>query len=513
MDLDQQQYQFFGYKTGTWIYLFLGALAVATVIIYLNFPSAYNQGIYHYQGLVIKNGGLPYTGFIEKKGPMGLLTYSLASLLFGESAMAYRLFDLIILGITGTYLFRLAKLFYSRLTAVLISVIWLSHVIIEGPGNTADVTNIITACYVILAFHLLAPKKKNYYWVAGLLIGMACWVKPTALIIAMPLLFLFFTQRFEGSEKLNLSRLLQIGIGLLIPTVVFTLYLFISGTFHGFWEAVVLDPLLNYADDVSRFSLRTVIKTGKTFLQDPVFRIGGVLALFLLPSNQVIRLARILVIGIAIMLFIEGRFYPYHYSILWTFLILAAVHGFIVLTQKLKLFKQRAATVILVLIILIPTVTIGTKFIKTGGLTNEYYAGEMFLFPDFKEMYDFRRPVVSYLNGKLNSEDQIMVLGRDPNIYLELGVITTCRSAREGHSLIGDNSRKTPDYLIVWQKELVQYMLDEKAEWIIVLKELAGNWLDAYSADMNLILTEKYQLMQETTGHFIYQRTKANAGY
>lgn len=512
MDLNQQLYQFFGYKIGTWIYVFFGVLAIATVVIYLNFPSAYNQGIYHYQGLVIKNGGLPYTDFIEKKGPMGLLTYSLASLIFGESAMAYRIFDLIILGITGTYLFRLTKLFYSQLTAWFVSVIWFGHILIEGPGNTADVTNIITASYVILAFHLLAPKKKNYYWVAGLLIALACWVKPTALIIALPVLFFFFSQRFGGAEKLTWNKLFQIFVGMGIPTVVFTLYLLISGTFQGFWEAVVLDPLLNYADDVSRFSSRTLIKTGKTFLQDPVFRIGGLLSLFLLTGNQVMRLSRAFVVGIALMLFIEGRFYPYHYSILWPFLMLGAMHGFNVIIQNIKVNKQKILLIVFALVVAIPTVTIGAKFIKAGGFTNNYYAGDLFLFPDFKEMYDFRQPVVSYLNSKLDDEDEILVLGRDPNIYLELGVITTCRLAREGHMLIGENSRKTPDYLVDWQEELVQYMMDEKPEWIIVLKELSRNWLDAYEADMDNILLEKYELMQETMGHFIYQKIITNEG-
>lgn len=497
---------FFGFQANQWIYVFLILLAIIGIVVYLNFPSAYNQGLYHYQGLVMKEGGLPYTDFIEKKGPMGLLTYSLASLLFGESAMAYRFFDLIILAITGIYLYRFVRLSHVKLTATFVSTVWFSHVIIDGPGNTADVTNIITACFVILAYHLLAPRKKNYFLIIGVFVALACWVKPTAILIAAPVILLFFNRRIGLAEPLKGRQLLLILIGMSIPSIIFMPYLFLSGTFQGFWEAVVLDPLLNYAGDVSRFSLRTLLKTAFTISQDPIFRIGGMLALLFLATNKTARLARILVIGIAIMLFVEGRFYPYHYSILWPFLCFGLVHGMLVLAEKWKAITQKIVLVLLCFVSLLPTALIAGKFANAGGLTANYYPGDLFLFPDFKEMYDFRQPVVRYLKKHKKEMDEILVLGRDPNIYLELETITTCRLAREGHMLIGDNSRKTPEYLVSWQKELISYMLDQKADWIILLKELEGKWLTVYANDMELIFTEKYKMVEETSGHFIYQK-------
>jgi hypothetical protein len=503
MNLDQDQTRFLGFKPVTWLYVLLGIVAISTISIYINYPSAYNQGLYHYQGLVIKNGGLPYTDFIEKKGPMGLLTYSLASLIFGESAMAYRIFDLLILAVTGLFLYRFVKLYYSGLTAVFASVVWFGHVIIDGPGNTGDVTNIITACYVVLAYHLIAPPKKHYYLIAGVIIALACWVKPTALIIALPIIFIFFRRRFKGVEQLNGKNITNLLLGMFIPTVIFTLYLLVTGTFYAFWEAVVLDPIFNYADDVSRFSLRTIVKTGKAFLADPFFRITGILCLILLKGNEVMKLSRLFVVGIAIMLFVEGRFYPYHYSVLWPFLAVGLAQGVVLLLERFKGIYQKLVVFVIGIVMLFPVYEIAAKMINAGVLTENYNAGNLFLFPDFKEMYDFRQPVVAYLNEHMQPEDEILVLGRDPNIYLETGAVTTCRAAREGHMLIKETQ---VEYLIGWQEELVQYMEDGKADWIILLKELEGKWIPKYNDRINRILSIKYRLTYDTIGHKIYQK-------
>jgi len=134
MNINNSKYEFVNHKSTIWISIFLGILAIITIVIYLNFPSAYNQGIYHYQGLVLKNGGLPYVDFIEKKGPMGLLTYSLAAIFFGETVIGYRIFDLIVLSITAFFLFRLSRLRYSKSISWMAIVFWLQHVLMDGPG-------------------------------------------------------------------------------------------------------------------------------------------------------------------------------------------------------------------------------------------------------------------------------------------------------------------------------------------------------------------------------------------
>ncbi|WP_109436880.1 glycosyltransferase family 39 protein [Aquimarina sp. AU119] len=501
MGSNNNQYSFFNYKSIVWLPFFLGILVVVTVVFYLNFPSGYNQGIYHYQGLVIKNGGLPYTGFIEKKGPMGLLTYSLAAILFGETVIAYRVFDLIILVITGYFLFRLVRLNYSKLTSWLVSVFWLHHVLIDGPGNTGDVTNIITACYVALAYHLLAPKTKKYCLVAGVLIALACWVKPTALLIAMPLIFLCFDK--DKICNFNQSHVLKFLLGMLIPTIIFILYLLISGTFYGFWESVVLDTIFNYTGYVSRFSTRTILKTGWTFLNDPVLRIGGVLSLFIFSKNSIIKL---IVAGIGLMLFVEGRLYPYQFSILWPFLTIGIVEGFIVLSQSFSEKKQKILVVLFCIIMTFPAFKIGSTFIQAGFLTSNFDVAQTFIFPDFRDMYNHRKSVVSYLKKELNTENEVLVLGQDPNIYLELGVITTCRLARDGAALTGKLTASTPSHLIAWQEELLKYMNEVKADWIIVSKTLPNFWIDSYKKRINSIFSEKYQLEYETDGHLIYKK-------
>ena len=80
-------------------------------------------------------------------------------------------------------------------------------------------------------------------------------------------------------------------------------------------------------------------------------------------------------------------------------------------TKKPHGFKGREA---------FPTFKVGATFIRAGFLTNNFDAGQTFIFPDFRDMYNRRKSVVSYLEKQLNAQDEILVLGQDPNIYLEL---------------------------------------------------------------------------------------------
>ena len=503
MVVNNSSYSFLDYRSNIWIPFFLGITIIITVGLYLHFPSGYNQGIYHYQGLVIKNGGLPYTDFIEKKGPMGLLTYALAAIFFGETAIAFRAFDLIILTCIGIFLFRLVRLNYSKLTSWLVSVIWLHHVLIDGPGNTGDVTNIITACYVALAYYMLAPKVKNRYLISGILIALACWVKPTAILIAMPLLLPFFYNNEDRTSQFKCRLVFRFLLGMLIPSAIFMFYLLITNSFYAFWESVVIDTIFNYSGYVSRFSSRTILKTGWTFLNDPFLRIGGILGLFIFSKNKIIKL---LVVGIGLMLFVEGRFYPYQFSILWPFLTIGLVEGFMVLCQKFSVSIKNKLVALFCLIMAFPAFKVGSTFINAGFLTENFKAEQTFIFSDFKDMYRQRQPVISYLEKQLNEKSEILVLGQDPNIYLELGVITTCRLAREGKILTGKLTAETPSHLIAWQEELLKYMDDTKADKIILLKTLSNSWIDSYSDRINSIFSEKYTLEYETEGHLIYKK-------
>ncbi len=501
MSFSNKSYSFFNHKSTIWIPIFLVLLVLCTLLLYLNFPSGYNQGIYHYQGLVLKNGGLPYSDFIEKKGPMGLLTYALASIIFGETVIGYRIFDILILTITAFFLFRLSKLKYSKSISFLVVVFWLQHILIDGPGNTADVTNIITACYVAIAYYLLATNVKNRCLIIGFAIALAGWVKPTALLIALPLLFLVFKR--NELYHFNKKSLFQFLLGMGIPTIIFMAYLVLSDTFYAFWEVVVLDTLYNYSGYVSRFSYRVLFKIGWTFLNDPILRIGGLLGLFIFSKNSIIKL---IVIGIGLMLFVEGRLYPYQFSILWPFLTLGLIEIFLVLSSKLSQHKQKILMSIFCILMTFPLLKTGSNFIQAGFLTSNFDAAETFIFPDFKIMYRQRKSVVAYLKKQLNPKDEILVLGRDPNIYLELGVITTCRLAREGFILTEKLTSDTPSHLIDWQKELLKYMEDEKADWIIVLKELQNTWITAYSNNINNVFSKKYELEHTTEGHLIYKK-------
>lgn len=488
-------------KTGNFLIItYLVLVAILTFLLYLNFPSGYNQGIYHYQGLVLKNGGLPYSDFIEKKGPMGLLTYGMAAVFFGETIMAYRLFDILILCLTAIFLYRLARLQLSKIDSGLVCAFWYIQILVDGPGNTADVTNIITICFVVIAYYLSLYRTKVSFIALGSIIALACWVKPTALLIALPLLVLIFKNKAKLPVK---SIFLKLIIGMCIPSVVFVIYLLITGTFYGFWQAVVLDTVLNYTGHMSRFSLRVILKTGGTLLEEPVLRIVGLLGVFLCSKQTIVKA---IVIGIGLMIFVEGRLYPYHFSILWPFLAIGVAELKIFLVAKTLYKAHVLITLLLCLNIGFTVYNTGSYFIQQGVFTKKFKAENTFVFDDFSEMYKYRKQVVTYLKDLLNEKDEIFVLGQDPNIYLELNRITTCRLARDGMLLTEFTAGKVPKHVKLWQQELIDYMSSQKADWIIIYKPYTTQWISSYKAHITSIFSEKYKLVHTTEGHLVYNK-------
>ena len=181
--------------------------------------------------------------------------------------------------------------------------------LIEGPGNTGDVTNLITLFTLLLTSHLINRKKNvNYLW-AGILMACSCWVKPTALLIYLPLIFLFFNKS-DSRFQFSASVFMKVVLGLLIPTLLLGSFLLLTGTFRGFWESLVLEPYLHYAHDKFRLSIWALKRTIYHFIQDPLLRIGGIACLFFFRTSEAIRVFRLLVIGVLTMVILEGRLFP-----------------------------------------------------------------------------------------------------------------------------------------------------------------------------------------------------------
>ncbi|MEL7148347.1 MAG: glycosyltransferase family 39 protein [Bacteroidota bacterium] len=474
-----------------WYFLIVGLVVFLTCICYLNYPLAYNQGLYHYQGLVMKTGGIPYTDFIEKKGPMGLLFYSLGALLFGPSPFAYRLFDLLVQATSAFFLYRILKKKATGFVSLIVPFIWFSHTIVEGPENTADVTNIITLC-LVTSYYLLVEWQPKNDWLVGMLMAAACWVKPTAVIMFLPVWHIVSVNHAgQSSIKEVYQSILKVLMGGVGVSIGFVAYLLITDSWQGFWEAVVLDPLLNYVDDRSRIGLRLIQKLGIYVIDDPSIRFIGSIGLLLAIKKRYVRIALLFFTCIFLSIIVEGKYFPYHFTPLWPF----AAIGLFSLIEAVKERMNRKILVqgaVVILLLILPLLPVGLKFIQAGfflpGVATD--ESKLFRLPDIVDLHNGRKPAIAFLKKEMTSEETIYAIAIDPNIYIDLNKTSTCRSIRDGVLFtVGMHPVDPPPHLAKWEEEIIDH-IESKPDWLMIDNKLPGGELtEEYADRINAVLT------------------------
>lgn len=151
-------------------------------------PLTRDQGVFAYGGRVILDGGLPYRDFIDQKGPATHYTFALAIALFGETAVAIRFFFYLVM-LVGT---QLAAAIAGRLggtEARLPAALAYAFVCFHGPTDvawmTAQVEDILLPLFLVVVLLLgserAAESRPRLFW-AGVLLGLCCLYKPTALL-------------------------------------------------------------------------------------------------------------------------------------------------------------------------------------------------------------------------------------------------------------------------------------------------------------------------------------------
>jgi hypothetical protein len=154
-------------------------------------PLARDQGVFAYAGQIILDGGLPYRDFIDQKGPATHYTFAFAIALFGETAIGVRLFFFFVMcagsQVAAAVAGRLGGI-ESRLPAALAYALVCSQCPIDAAWMTAQVEDLLLPLFlgvVLLLDSEAAFISNRRLFPAGLVLGLCCLYKPTALIPAL----------------------------------------------------------------------------------------------------------------------------------------------------------------------------------------------------------------------------------------------------------------------------------------------------------------------------------------
>ena len=451
----------------------IGVVLVGAGTCYLTFPLGYNQAIYHYMGSVLRNGGVPYENFLDIKGPLGLWFYGLPGVLLGSSDKVYRLFDLCVMAAIGIGLYRLLRLSCSSFLALAGAFLWFIHVLLDGPGNTGDVTNLIALGVVTILFLLQRPGTKPFAAI-GMVVAAVAWVKPTAILIVLPVILFYLLQDSRQGQRIwkDGARLLAgatlmslLMIGLLVGT----------GSFKSFYETVIIDALRTYLPRTQFVMRHNIQGIAKWLLHDPVFRIGGLLALFV--AGRQARIYQVAVLGGLASVVVQSRFFPYHFSPILPLLAVGLILGWSKIAtlqprNKFGILSTVAVSLGCVLLLFQPLNLLATDLSTIHKARSRTDLAGLFLLSDLRNLYRSRLLVAKELRPLINNRDNLTVVGGDVGIYLELNKLAPNRHGNPAAVLYDYHKKVQNSVRAKWRDEILASLAKGRSSWLIIDKNL-----------------------------------------
>jgi hypothetical protein len=500
-------------KLGAWF--LLSIICLLSILCYLNFPLGYNQTVFHYMGAVMKDGGAPYRDFVDRKGPAGRLVYGLAAVLFGQSDFAYRVFDSLILAAMGVCLYKIARRVFLPLMAFGGVALWFSHSLLDGPGNTGDVTNVIVLGALVIAV-LIETQSRFRLIAVGAIAAVMSWVKPTALLIVAPMLVYYLGWiKNENARWSWAKQLALVTFGFFVFSGVLIYYLYFTNALTYFYEAVVLEPLLSYVPKTQFILGHNLHGFSRWLLADPVFRIGGLIGLFWGKSKtKTFLIARLAVIGGFIAVFVESRFWPYHFMPVLPFLSIGILAGLQRLmgeiTNEQKISRIKVGIVAGVFFLLLwPPLRLMAKDLRIifSSEPNSKARAELFLLPDLAKMYHDRLELLQMLRPQLRSEDEVYVLGSDPGIYLALQKTTVCLHGNPGDLLYDYDKKNNPDFRRRWRAEILAFIEMRQPDWLVVDQNLWARMDTEAKQVIDRVVQNRYGNPLQVASYRLYHKT------
>lgn len=218
-----------------------GWVIVAFVLLLLLLPTLFlplapDQALFFVAGQKIIQGGVLYRDIVDLKPPLIYYLYALATFLFGDSAIAIRLLDLPLQGLSCWLIIRLVRRSGGGdLVAVIAAISYLGVYLGQGYGIMALPESYMALLGGGVLYVTLFRRTIAGFIGAGMLIAVLFLLKYT-LAIVLPAAILAEWIMFDQAHRVRIAHSLQMISGFLVGPLLLFLVLTISGAMTGFIE-------------------------------------------------------------------------------------------------------------------------------------------------------------------------------------------------------------------------------------------------------------------------------------
>jgi hypothetical protein len=399
------------------ILLIAASLIIGSVS--LIYPFGRDQGIYSYVAKLILNGKIDYKYSYNLRPPATHYTFALGQLLFGESFLGMRIFDLIWQIITAVFIYLTSRKFIKNSLICLISAtlyIFLHYRLsywhtlqTEGFMNLP----IVVFVYLILRNIETVNQERLKIFITGIFIGIVVLYKGSIFpLIILIFIWIYFSGNYDIKKRLSNLSVYALG---LISIIFFTVLIYLlNNAFAQFWEIQSVQipryAKIGFQTESLGFIIDNIIRLFCGSVYSPLI-VLSLITLFVLfrtkKLNSKYTLIYLWLAGSVISLIIQWKFFTYHFLIIIPPLCILASISYSLFIQNSKF---------------------NLKYIKFFGLI----ALILFTAFAFKPYQDSYKNLYSFISGKENIEKIYEKIGvTSDSVYTIQKINLLCRKINE----------------------------------------------------------------------------------
>lgn len=224
------------------ILLLILLLAFLIRIPFFSVPPERDEGAYATTAQIVLDGGLPYKDVVNFRAPGIYYIYALFFKVFGERVEALRIGSAIFAILTSFVIFKFASRMYGGsvgLLATLIYAVFSSGPLIQGSLANCETYMMLPVVAATYMFYLgYKEQNRQYYFLSGIVTGVAYLIKEAALPNLLLLLFFLPLTCDRSTKAIYLKQLFKkiliIMVGFALPIIAFYVYLYVNNAFFDY---------------------------------------------------------------------------------------------------------------------------------------------------------------------------------------------------------------------------------------------------------------------------------------